>query len=268
MNFTGTTFFKRLSNTILATLFLLAFPIAASSEIDGHGPDAWRVNGISSNDTLNMRMGPGTNYPVLGSLAHNAVGLRLITCVPFYGHGGGVMWSEAERAALPPRWCLIQHPDLIQAGWVAQRYIVEDNTAQSAAGTSGNQLTEAEMLDVAEELVRGLYEMRMMANAGQGPDPLDPAYVGLFFSADVVSYLQANQLQVDPLFNGQDFSGSYEEPYRDPQEPMFRGMITILVDFINFGQRQQAIVRLRADTLHPDRAVRIMRIEHDGWVFP
>jgi len=252
----------------VVVILLLSVPLTACAETDGLAHYTWRVNGVSAGDTLNMRGGPGTNYPVLSSLAHDERGLQLITCVPLDGHGGGAMLSDAELAALPPRWCLVQHPDRVQLGWVAQRYIVEDDSLRPTVGGTGNQATDAEMLDIAEELVRGVYELHTMARASQGPDPFDPAYVGLFFSADIVAYLQANQLQVDPLFNTPDFRGTYEEPYRDRQQPIVRGTITILVDFINFGQPQQAVVRLRPDSLHPDHAIRIMRIEHDGWMFP
>lgn len=258
----------RAFRALAVTGFLLSLPPAASAGIDGHGPDAWRVSGVSASDTLNMRMGPGTSYPVLGRLAHDQRGLRLITCVPFFGPGGGAMLSEAERAALPPRWCLMQHPDLQQAGWVAQRYITEDSAAPPAAAVPGDQASEADMISTAEELVRRLYEMQTLAHTGQGPSPFDPAYAGQFFSADVVAHLQTNPLQADPLFDAQDFDGTFSEPYRDPQQPMFRGMITVLVDFTNFGRPGQAVVRLRVDTLHPDRPIRIMRIEHEGWTFP
>lgn len=57
---------------------------SARAEIDGHGPDAWRVTGVSANDVLNARMGPGTNYPVIETFAHNERGMQQITCVPFY----------------------------------------------------------------------------------------------------------------------------------------------------------------------------------------
>lgn len=262
--------FKTLCRAAAVAVPLLVTPVIAVAQIDGHGPDFWRVDGVPANDTLNVRMGPGTNYPVIDSFAHDERGLRQITCVPFYGHGGGAAWSDADRAALPPRWCLMQHSNLIRAGWVAQRYIIEDSTSLPAVGVSGDQVTEAgaDMIDAAEDLVRALYEMHTMALAGQGPSPLDPAYAGHFFFPDVVAYLRANPLQADPLFNAQDFEGSIDEPYRDPQQPMLRGMITVLVDFTNFGQPQRAVVRLRTDTRNPDLAVRILRIEHDGWSFP
>ena len=49
---------------------------------------------------------------------------------------------------------------------------------------------------------------------------------------------------------------------------MFRGMITINVDFTNFGQPRRAVFNLRADTARADAPFRIFRIDLDGWSFP
>jgi len=261
--------FNPLCRAIAVALPLVLSPLVASAQLDGHGPDAWRVADVSASDTLNVRMGPGTQYPVIDRFAHDERGLRQVTCVPFFGPGGDAGLSEAERAALPPRWCLMQHADLMRAGWVAQRFITPDDTVAVPAAAPGDQASSGDdMIDEAEDLVRALYEMHTMSFYGGGPSPLDPEHAGRFFAADVVAWLRANPLQADPLFDAQDFDGSVDEPYRDPQQPMFRGMITVLVDFTNFGQRRQAVVRLRADTMTPGSPVRVMRIEHDGWSFP
>jgi len=42
-----------------ALLSLGLFPLATRAEIDGHGPDAWRVTGVAPDDVLNAWMGPG-----------------------------------------------------------------------------------------------------------------------------------------------------------------------------------------------------------------
>src|SRR5690606_26493556 len=44
---------------------------SAQAEINGHGPDGWRVTGIKTNDVLDARMGPGTAYPVIKAFARN-----------------------------------------------------------------------------------------------------------------------------------------------------------------------------------------------------
>ena len=56
----------------LAATGLACAPFPASAEIDGHGPDAWRVTGVAADDVLNARVGPGTGYPVIDSFAHDA----------------------------------------------------------------------------------------------------------------------------------------------------------------------------------------------------
>lgn len=110
---------------------MLALPVSA--EIDGHGPDAWQVTGVAADDVLNMRMGPGTEYPVIDRLAPDARGLQQVTCVPLLIQPYAGAISEAERAKLPQRWCLMRSADLAQSGWVAQRFLAED---------SGGQMTE------------------------------------------------------------------------------------------------------------------------------
>ena len=49
---------------------------------------------------------------------------------------------------------------------------------------------------------------------------------------------------------------------------MLRGMITINVDFTNFGQQQRAVFYLRPDPTKPEAPLRIFRVEHDGWWYP
>ncbi|WP_392352833.1 hypothetical protein V8F63_08310 [Brevundimonas sp. LF-1] len=58
------------------------------------------------------------------------------------------------------------------------------------------------------------------------------------------------------------------DPTPDPDHPMLRGMITINVDFTNFGQPQRAVFHIRADADKPDAPLRIFRVEHDGWSYP
>src|SRR5690606_4725109 len=91
-------------------LGLVAFP--AHAEIDGHGPDAWRVTGVSANDVLNARMGPGASYPVIETFAHNEREMQQITCVPFYTAAHYTAMTPAQIKALPPRWCLMRSGDL------------------------------------------------------------------------------------------------------------------------------------------------------------
>src|SRR5690606_8058678 len=118
--------------TPLAALALALAAMPAYAEIDGHGPDAWRVTGVPANDVLNVRMGPGTNYPVIESFAFNERGMQQITCVPFYTAAHFTAMTEAQIKALPPRWCLMRNKTMSKAGWVAQRFITPDNAVAAA----------------------------------------------------------------------------------------------------------------------------------------
>lgn len=90
----------------------------------------------------------------------------------------------------------------------------------------------------------------------------------IFFFSDFISALKTQPLGADLLIGAQDFQGRVSEPVPDPDQPMFRGMVTINVEIENFGQTHTAVFRLRGDTSRPDAPLRIFRIEHDGWSFP
>ncbi|WP_459079871.1 hypothetical protein [Mesorhizobium sp. A623] len=45
-------------------------------------------------------------------------------------------------------------------------------------------------------------------------------------------------------------------------------MITINVDFTNFGRKQRVVYFLCADTTRRGAPLRIFRVEHDGWSYP
>ncbi|WP_313135897.1 SH3 domain-containing protein [Paracoccus jeotgali] len=267
---------------LVAAVMLLAGP--ALAEIDGHGPDAWRVQGVAGNDVLNMRMGPGTNYPVIDRLAPNASGLQLVTCVPLLIEPYNSALTEAQRAALPQRWCLMRSADLTRAGWVAQRFITPDQggaaaaPAPAAGGTRAAQTAAASprpagasadpasdpMIAQARDLVREVYDKEL-----HSPDsPLDPAYAGHYFTSDIVRLIDSNGVEAHPLFNAQDFDVTVSEPQPDPDTPMLRGTIFINVDFTNFGRPQRAVFSLRADPERPGAPLRIFNIDHGDWSFP
>lgn len=258
--------------TMIAALcgVALAAP-AAWAEIDGHGPDAWRVTGVARDDVLNMRMGPGTQYPVIDHLAPDARGLRQVTCVPLLIQPYYSALTEAERAALPPRWCLMRSSDPVRAGWVAQRFLMEDGLKEAAGqasahasapamGTSGDPL-----IDTAQTLVHDLYAA-FKASGSQADNPFAPANATDYFFADLVPALAGHG--ADLLYDAQDFQGEVTRIAPDPEQPMLRGMITINADFTNFGAEKRAVFRLRADTSRPEAPLRIFQIEHDGWSLP
>lgn len=69
-----------------------------------HGPDSYRVRGVASWDRLNIRSGPGADYPIHGSIPSNGTG---VICVgPCEG-----------------RWCRISWRGV--QGWTNMRYLGE-----------------------------------------------------------------------------------------------------------------------------------------------
>lgn len=254
----------------LAACGLALVAPGARAEIDGHAPDAWRVTGVAENDVLNMRMGPGTQYMVTEHLAPDARGLELITCVPLLIAPMAYTLTDAQRAALPPRWCLMRTSDLNKAGWVAQRFLMEDGLAAVAPGAvtgiSGALVTMGDpMIDGAAALVRDLYAAFEGLDSQSG-NPFAAANAQRYFFAGIVPDVQGRG--ADLLYDAQDFQGAITRIAPDPDQPMLRSMITVNVDFTNFGTPNRAIFSLRPDVDQQGAPVRIFRIEHGGWAFP
>lgn len=247
---------------------LVATTQIARAEIDGHGPDSWGVTGVSNNDVLNARMGPGTSYPVIETFAHDERGLQLITCVPFYTMAHYSRMTEAEIDRLPARWCLMRSSDMGKAGWVAQRFLIADgyepvgSPASETDAVAGN-----DVISEAQDVVRALYKAAASAGS-RDTHPLNPAYALNYFSSDVVDIIRSRPIGADPIYGAQDFSGTVSEPKPDPDQPMLRGMVTITAEIVNFGRPHTAVFRLRADPAQSGAPIRIFRVEHDGWSFP
>src|SRR5690625_2427835 len=239
-----------------ALVSLLSTSGLAWAEADG--PDAWRVVDVAAGDKLNARMGPGTDYPVIARFSHDARGLQQITCVPFMTAEHFFQMTEAERDALPARWCLMESADRHIKGWVAQRYLGEDVIEEAAPPAEPEQVTAA-----ADQLVRQLYDDHLRALRGGFTSPLDPRRAGDFFTAPIAASIAGEGLQADPLFDAQDSDITDLHVALDEEQPMFRGMITVNADFRNFGHPRRAVVRLR----YEEGAPRIIRIEHEDWSF-
>ncbi|SMH39939.1 SH3 domain-containing protein [Maritimibacter sp. HL-12] len=243
---------------VLIGLLLIA-PSAALSQMDGHGPDAWRVVDVAPNDVLNMRSGPGTDHLVIATLPPDATGLQLVTCVPYFSFTQFQSLSETQRANLPPRWCLVEDPQDATSGWVSARFLAEDTTVGQSQGDP--------LVDEAVRLVQDLYQQRQDAMEGRASDPLQPSAARRYFFPDVVNRL-AEGPGADPLFDAQDAEITGLEVFPEPGNEMFRGMITVHARFENFGMPQRVVFRLRVDPSLDPPAVRIMRIEHDDWTLP
>ena len=71
----------------LAAIRLFGMALVAASVVsatpalaDADGPDFYRVRGVEAGSVLNVRAGPGLDHPAIGSLAHDADGIRNLGC--------------------------------------------------------------------------------------------------------------------------------------------------------------------------------------------
>ncbi len=70
------------------------------------GPDNWRVKGVASNDTLNIRSQPNYKSKKVGKIPYNATCLKNLDCI-----------------VNKSRWCKIEYKGTI--GWVSGRFLSE-----------------------------------------------------------------------------------------------------------------------------------------------
>ena len=245
------------SNFKAAGLFVLLFSVPVAAQVDAHGPDAWQVTGVAIDDTLNVRTGPGTENMIVGKLSPDASGLEMITCIPYLTRSQYGQLTKSELNDLPPRWCLMRSADLRVSGWASAHYLVDDRSTG-----------EATLVDQGVALVRQLYVQRRDALAGTGPDPLLPSRTRDYFFSDVAAQLNSEDLDADPIFGAQDADIQNLHVARHPDRAMFRGMVSVVATFDNFGRQQKAVVRLRVDDSLNEPALRIMRIEHENWSYP
>jgi uncharacterized protein len=110
---------------------VLATAIAASAKADADGPDFYRVTGVASDDVLNIRAEPKASSDKVGTIPHNAGGLKNEGCE------GGLsfeQWSEASAAerdaANHRRWCRVIYEGV--EGWVAGRFLEEGSAPENA----------------------------------------------------------------------------------------------------------------------------------------
>ena len=80
--------------------FLLLLPLSVAAQ---DFPALYDVQRVASNDTLNIRTGPGTRYQVIGELPYNATEVEVI------------------RRDAPSGWGLINYNE--RAGWVSLSYM-------------------------------------------------------------------------------------------------------------------------------------------------
>lgn len=249
----------------LALALTLALVATAAPAQDGHGPDAWRVTGVAAGDVLNGRMGPGTDYPVIERFAPDERGLQQVTCVPYLTFAHFEVMTEAERAALPPRWCLMQSADLTRTGWVNGAYIAEDSGAepQATGGTGEVGIGWTNEPDVVQAMI--LVRDAFAAN-GAGGEPQGRDAGRYFFAADLATVRNAG---ADVLFDAQDVDGRLLRVYPHPEIPAMRGSIPVVAEFVNFGEGRRATFWLARDSMQAGAPIRILQIEHmSGATYP
>ena len=87
------------------------------------GPNFWQVTGVASNDTLNIRSGPGTVNRVVARAPNGAV-LRNLGC----------------QDSGSNRWCKVETPDGSIRGWVKGQFLRESGGSSSGAATDVPEL--------------------------------------------------------------------------------------------------------------------------------
>lgn len=255
---------RAMGTLVLAiSLFLIVGARPAPAQLHGHGPDAWQVVDVAQGDVLNARMGPGVQYPIIGSFDADQTGLRQITCVPFmtYEMSMNLPRAERDRLNLPPRWCLMTDADNRAQGWVAGRYLAEavDDEADPA---------RRDPVETAVRLVERLYTVHEQALRGEALSPLNRPRARDFFFLDDMDRIATHPTQADPLYDAQDTEIAGLSIGPKPDRSMVQRMITVLATFTNFGQPTEVTFELRADTRQDGAPIRIMRIVHPDWTFP
>ncbi|MBK0329096.1 MliC family protein [Rhodobacteraceae bacterium F11138] len=112
--------FERLKTLPLVLALLAPAPLVA----DADGPDFFGVTGVSDDDVLNIRSGPGGSHEKIGQIPFDGDGIRNLGCEGGLSFAEWAEASEAERgAASRRRWCQVRYRGV--QGWVAGRYLTE-----------------------------------------------------------------------------------------------------------------------------------------------
>ena len=101
------------------------------------GPDYWRVHGVASNDTLNIRSGPSTSNRIVASAPNGAI-FRNLGC----------------RGSGNSRWCHLETPDGRISGWAAGRYLQESGAPNTGNISGSDEVPELHLRNSGEMEVR------------------------------------------------------------------------------------------------------------------
>ncbi len=243
---------------LFATLSMSVFAAPAFAEADG--PDFWRVDGVSANDVLNVRTGPGPKFEKVGGLPANARAVKNLGCE------GGLSFAEFEkmtpeqRAKAPSAWCQIVHEQTGLTGWVSQRYLAED-------GAPVEQVSDDPQMDAALALVSELMTALKASWQSPAPSPLQMPEAAKYFASGLIASIDPGTLGADPIIGGQDADlGDDITVELDPDQPPLRGSYPVRATFTNFGQLRTVIFYLNVDPAVAPQ-MRIFSFEADGEVY-
>ncbi|MGH6918482.1 MAG: META domain-containing protein [Geminicoccaceae bacterium] len=117
----------------IAALISATVMTCSTAHAEADGPDFYRVTGVGEGSVLNVRSGPGTGYPAIGSLPFDADGIRNLGCEGSLAFAEWQNASPEEReAARKRRWCRIEHGGT--AGWAAGWHLAEGSPPDATAG--------------------------------------------------------------------------------------------------------------------------------------
>jgi heat shock protein HslJ len=115
----------------IAALVAASVMAGPPARAEADGPDFYRVTGVAAGSVLNVRAGPGLEHPTVGTLAHDADGIRNLGCEGGLGFAQWQAASPAEReAGRRQRWCRIEHGGTV--GWAAGWHLGEGSAPAGA----------------------------------------------------------------------------------------------------------------------------------------
>ena len=118
--------------TLLKKTLVLLIISSGLALADADGPDYFKINGVASNDVLNIRSKANPDAKKVGEIPPGA------NCITNLGCKGGLTMSEfvdlskIEQAVIlknRPRWCHIEYHGV--QGWVSARYLSEGSCRES-----------------------------------------------------------------------------------------------------------------------------------------
>jgi hypothetical protein len=121
-----------------------ATAILAATASPAAGPVTYQVAFVAANDTLNVRRQPGANAPLVGRLAPDATGIRVI--------------GEGQTAQNGSPWLPVETE--VGEGWVNSRYLTESVSREAFCGDPQvTALLDRFQKAVAEEDGQALLEL-------------------------------------------------------------------------------------------------------------